>query len=51
VGKDCEAAANRTAYPDADIATASSRGRILIIHTREDLTIVRETVQGVRTGT
>jgi acetate kinase len=36
---------NQQAHPDADIATPSSPGRILVIHTREDLTIVRETVR------
>ena len=36
---------NRTARPDADIATASSRGRILILRTREDLHIAREALR------
>jgi acetate kinase len=31
--------------PDADIATRESPGRILVLQTREDLTIVRETVR------
>ena len=35
--------ANETCQPDADIGTPSSRVRILVIATREDLTIMRET--------
>ncbi len=35
--------ANKNCRPDADIAARDSLGRILIIATREDLTIVRET--------
>ena len=34
---------NAASQPDADIATADSPGRILIIHTREELMIARET--------
>jgi acetate kinase len=34
---------NETCKPDADIATPSSKARILVIATREDLTIMRET--------
>ncbi len=33
---------NRKAQPDTDIATRDSRGRILVIRTREDLMIARE---------
>jgi acetate kinase len=40
-----DANANRESRPDADIATRASRGRILVIATREDLTIVRATRQ------
>jgi hypothetical protein len=36
---------NGSCRPDAGVATAESRGRILLIATREDLTIVRETVR------
>jgi hypothetical protein len=38
--------------PDADIATGSSPGRVLVITTREDLTIVRETkrLMGSKSG-
>ncbi|HEX3227639.1 MAG TPA: hypothetical protein VHQ95_01670, partial [Pyrinomonadaceae bacterium] len=35
--------ANETCKPDADIATPASIARILVIATREDLTIMRET--------
>jgi acetate kinase len=33
---------NGACRPDADVATADSAGRILVIHTREDLLIARE---------
>jgi acetate kinase len=36
---------NRTRRPDADIAAADSRGRILVIHTREDLHIASEALR------
>lgn len=45
LGLELDAAANASRRPDADVATPSSRGRILIIGTREDLVIVRETVR------
>jgi len=35
--------ANEACQPDADIALPASTGRILVIATREDVTIVRET--------
>jgi acetate kinase len=35
--------ANDVCQPDADIALSASTGRILVIATREDVTIVRET--------
>ena len=44
-GLELDAAANAACKPDADAATPASRGRILVIATREDLTIVRETVR------
>jgi hypothetical protein len=34
--------ANETCEPDADISTPASKPRILVIATREDLTIMRE---------
>jgi acetate kinase len=37
--------ANATCRPDADIATTTSRGRILVIATREDVTMLREVVR------
>ena len=45
LGLELDTAANAGCKPDADVATAASRGRILVIATREDLTIVRETVR------
>ena len=36
---------SETCKPDADIATRASTARILVIATREDLTIMRETRQ------
>jgi acetate kinase len=37
--------ANDACQPDADIAVLASTGRILVIATREDVTIVRETLR------
>ncbi|HVS38544.1 MAG TPA: acetate kinase [Gemmataceae bacterium] len=45
LGLQLNAAANAICKPDADVATQASRGRILLIATREELTIVRETVR------
>ncbi len=45
LGLELDAAANAGCKPDADVASPASRGRILVIATREDLTIVRETVR------
>jgi acetate kinase len=50
LGLHFDAAANLAVQPDNDIATASSPGRILVVHTREDLVVVRETVRLVRPG-
>jgi acetate kinase len=43
LGLDLDPAANEGCQPDADIATPASTARILVIATREDLTIMRET--------
>jgi len=43
LGLDLDRNANETCDPDADIATPRSAARILVIGTREDLTILRET--------
>jgi acetate kinase len=43
LGLDLDPAANENCRPDADIATSASAARILVIATREDLTIMRET--------
>jgi acetate kinase len=48
LGLELDPAANLERRPDADVAAASSKGRILVIATREDLTIVRETVRVLR---
>jgi acetate kinase len=50
VGLEClglalDRSANSRARPDADIAQSSSRGRILMIATREDLTMLDEVVR------
>jgi acetate kinase len=42
LGLELDAAANAACTPDCDIAAPGSRGRILVIATREDLTILRE---------
>jgi len=43
LGLQMDAAANENCQPDADIASPSSTTRVLVIATREDLTIMRET--------
>ena len=43
LGLRLDRSANLRRKPDADVAVANSPGRILVISTREDLTIVRET--------
>jgi acetate kinase len=43
LGLELDTTTNSRCKPDADIARRGSRGRILVISTREDLTIVRET--------
>jgi len=45
LGLELDSAANENCHPDADIATAASTARILVIATREDLAIMRETLQ------
>src|SRR5499427_7758927 len=45
LGLQIDSAANENCHPDADIATAASTARILVIATREDLAIMRETLQ------
>jgi acetate kinase len=48
LGLELDATANAHCKPDADIASRASPGRILVISTREDLTIVRETRRLIR---
>ena len=43
LGLELDRTANTHCKPDADIASSASPGRILVISTREDLTILRET--------
>jgi acetate kinase len=50
LGLELDAPANASRRPDADVATAGSRGRILVIATREDLVIVRETARVLQGG-
>jgi acetate kinase len=45
LGLELDATANGRCRPDADVAAPGSRGRILLIATREDLMIVREAVR------
>lgn len=45
LGLNIDQDANMACRPDADIATTSSAGRILVIRTREDLTMLREVVE------
>ena len=44
LGLELDAAANASRRPDADIAIEASRARILIVATREDVTMLREVV-------
>jgi acetate kinase len=43
LGLELDRTANETCKPDADISMPASKARILVIATREDLTIMRET--------
>ena len=45
LGLEMDAHANTTCRPDADIATAQSPGRIFVIATREDVTMLKDVVQ------
>jgi acetate kinase len=45
LGLELDAQANSSCQPDADIASHTSRGRILVIATREDLTMLREVIE------
>jgi acetate kinase len=44
LGLDLDAQANAACRPDTDVARAGSRGRILVIATREDVTMLQEVV-------
>jgi acetate kinase len=52
LGLDIDPQANASGRPDTDIARRSSRNRILVIATREDVTMLREVIQvlGLRQG-
>jgi acetate kinase len=45
VGLELDAHANATCRPDADIATERSPGRVFVIATREDVTMLKEVLQ------
>jgi acetate kinase len=45
LGLELDGKLNSTCKPDADVASASSSGRILVIATREDVTMFREVMQ------
>jgi acetate kinase len=45
LGLDIDPQANASCKPDADVARPASRGRILVIATREDVTMFREVTQ------
>jgi acetate kinase len=47
LGIELDAAANRACRPDADIAAPSARGRIFVIATREDVTMLQEVKQAL----
>jgi len=42
LGLELDAQANAACRPDADVAQTDSRGRILVIATREDITMLHE---------
>jgi acetate kinase len=45
LGLELDAQTNASCVPDADVARPGSRGRILVIATREDVTMLREVMQ------
>src|SRR5262249_39564634 len=45
LGLELDAQANASCLPDADVARPGSRGRVLVIGTREDVTMLREVIQ------
>jgi acetate kinase len=45
LGLELDAQVNAASRPDADVARRDSRGRILVIATREDVTMLREVIQ------
>jgi acetate kinase len=45
LGLELDAQANADCRPDADVARPGSRGRILVVATREDVTMLREVLQ------
>ncbi len=45
LGLELSPSANAAALPDLDVATAGSRGRILVLRTREELQIAREVIR------
>ena len=47
-GLEIDPGVNATAVTDTDIATAHSRVRVLVVHTREELMVARETVRLLR---
>lgn len=50
LGLELDKAVNAGAHPDIDVATSTSHGRILVIGTREDVMIVRETLRVIQSG-
>jgi acetate kinase len=50
MGVALDEAANAAAHPDTDIATADSRVRLLVIHTREELVVARDTRRVLQAG-
>jgi acetate kinase len=45
LGLEMDAQANAACRPDADVASQGSRGRVLVIATREDVTMLREVIR------
>jgi acetate kinase len=50
LGLELDRSANAACTPDADVATKDSRGRILVVTTREDITMLKEVAQILKAG-
>jgi acetate kinase len=51
MGLRLDPAANRSAKPEADVASVDSPARILVLHSREELMIAREALRVLQSET